>query len=46
MSIVDDVLTLANEHRETWREKSDRYWFLGLLEEVIELGLKDRIIGD
>ena len=36
---VEHILNLKHKHRNTWRDKSDWYWFRGLCEEVIELGL-------
>ena len=33
------IWNLAEEHRQTWRDKGKWYWYLGLLEEVAELGL-------
>lgn len=33
------ILNLAIYHRETWRNKHQWFWFLSLLEEVLELGL-------
>ena len=37
--ILERVAQLKNEHRHTWRDRPQWYWMLGLLEEVIELGL-------
>jgi len=31
------VLRLANEHKDTWQDKSEAFWLFGLLEEVFEL---------
>lgn len=36
---IQDVVELADQHRDTWRERGDLKWYLGLLEEVLELGL-------
>lgn len=40
---VDEVAAriwnLAENHRQTWRDKEEWQWYLGLLEEVAELGL-------
>jgi hypothetical protein len=33
------IYNCAEDHRDTWRDKPDRFWYLGLLEEVAELGL-------
>jgi len=37
--VVKDVLELAERHKYTWRDKPEWYWYVGLLEEVCELGL-------
>ena len=34
-----EELAAIHWKRRTWQDKPDWYWFLGLLEEVIELGL-------
>ena len=34
----ESVMELAAFHHETWRDKSDWFWFLRLLMETIELG--------
>lgn len=39
MSIEEEVIKLKREHCRTWRDKSDWFWLLGLLEEVYELSL-------
>ncbi len=39
MSIQREVDTLFYEHRHTWEREGRLHWFLGLLEEVAELGL-------
>ncbi len=36
---IEQIISLKYEHAETWRDKSDWFWLLGLCEEVIELGL-------
>ena len=33
------IWNLAEDHREMWQECDNRYWFFGLFEEIIELGL-------
>jgi len=32
------VLEIRERHRANWRDKSDAYWFMRLVEEVGELG--------
>lgn len=39
MNAEKEVLKLKRKHRLTWRDRSDWFWFFGLLEEVAELGL-------
>ncbi len=39
MSIEKSVIQLKREHRYTWRDKPDWFWWLGLLEEMWELAL-------
>ena len=36
--IMLSVVLLAEQHGETWRDKSESVWFAGLIEEVAELG--------
>ena len=33
------VLSLKRVHKNTWTDKPSAFWFFGLLEEVVELGL-------
>lgn len=35
-NLVDD---LVKEHRNTWENRSNLFWYVSLLEEVMELGL-------
>lgn len=37
--VMRRILSLKEEHKATWRGKGICLWYLGLLEEVIELGL-------
>ena len=37
--VLERVLYLTAEHVRTWRDRGNWYWFLGLLEEVVELAL-------
>lgn len=39
MNAEESVLKLKREHQQTWRDKSDWFWLLGLLEEFVELAL-------
>lgn len=39
MSVEESVIKLKREHKQTWRDKPDWFWLLGLLEEVWELAL-------
>jgi hypothetical protein len=36
---LDGVLRVANNHIETWRNLPESKWYLGLMEEMAELGL-------
>jgi hypothetical protein len=33
------VLDLKKRHQQTWRDKPERKWLIGLIEEIIELAL-------
>lgn len=37
MDVAKSVVELKEKHRQTWRDKSQWHWAMGLLEEVIEL---------
>lgn len=37
MTIVEKVVLLKEKHGTTWRDKSEWYWAMGLLEEILEL---------
>lgn len=37
MSVVKEVEKLKNKHSATWQDRSEQYWLMGLLEEVVEL---------
>ena len=37
--VLEQVAQLKQKHKCTWRDKPQWYWMLGLLEEVVELGL-------
>ena len=39
MTVVDEALKLKERHRNTWRNRSNLFWLIGLLEEVGELTL-------
>ena len=38
MTIIDDVLQLKEEHKNTWRKKSNKFWYARMWEEFLELG--------
>ena len=37
--VLEQAAQLKEQHEDTWRDRPQWYWMLGLLEEVIELGL-------
>lgn len=37
MDVAKSVVALKEKHCKTWRDKSQLYWAVGLLEEVVEL---------
>jgi hypothetical protein len=37
MTVVQEVIELKEKHCKTWRNRSQFYWTVGLLEEVAEL---------
>ena len=39
MSALEMVIEQRDKHAETWRDKPDWFWFVSLMEEIIELGL-------
>jgi len=39
MNSYEIVIEFKEKHSRTWRDKPDWFWFICLIEEVIELGL-------
>lgn len=37
--VEENIIELKRKHNTTWRDKPSWFWYLSLLEEVIELGL-------
>ena len=35
--IVEEVLRLTDMHQHTWRDQSDTFWMMGLMQEIGEL---------
>lgn len=43
-AVLDDVKTLQQKHRATWRDMPESYWFARLVQEIGELG--SSLVGD
>jgi len=42
MSIYKDIKEQQKRHKKRWREETDEYWLISLIEEVSELSLSLR----
>ena len=36
-AVVEEVLKIADMHQHTWRDQSETFWALGLIQEIGEL---------